>query len=95
MTPDKFLPRCHPHMLGEGGGVDVSQCEALAQDMAELRGLGIILTLVGSYQVGDYRYTNLADALAHARNQRGQLEKESPTTSGGLDLPQHRRRAAS
>ncbi len=70
MNPDKFLPRCHPHMLGETGGVDTSQCEALAQDMAELRGMGVILTLIGSYQVGAYRYTSLGDALAEARKQR-------------------------
>ncbi len=83
MISDNFLPRCHPHMLGEDGGVDVSQCEALAKDMAELRGMGIILTLVGSYRVGAYRYTNLGDALAQARNQRSQVEKEPPSTSDG------------
>ncbi|WP_298301297.1 hypothetical protein [uncultured Erythrobacter sp.] len=78
MTPDKFLPRCHPHMLGENGSVDISQCEALAQDMTELRKMGIILTLVGSYAVGAYRYTNLSDALAQARNNQPQLQKETP-----------------
>ncbi|MBV7266425.1 hypothetical protein [Erythrobacter ani] len=83
MIPDNFLPRCHPHMLGEGGGVDISQCEALAKDMAELRGMGVILTLVGSYQVGAYRYTNLGDALAHARHQRVLPEKEPPSTGDG------------
>ncbi len=67
MSPDRFLPRCHPHMLGDEGSIDVSQCEALMQDMAELREMGITLTLVGSYAVGDYRYSNLSDALAQAR----------------------------
>lgn len=67
MTQDTFLPRCHPHMLGENGRVELAECEALAADMAELRELGVILTLVGSYSVGAYRYSNLADALAQAR----------------------------
>ncbi|WP_432200219.1 hypothetical protein ACRAQ7_11345 [Erythrobacter sp. W53] len=75
MIPDKFLPRCHPHMLCEDGGIDTSQCEALMQDMAELREMGIILTLVGSYAVGTYLYTNLSDALAQARNNQPQLQK--------------------
>ena len=70
MTQDTFLPRCHSHMLGEEGGVSLAQCDALALDMADLRELGIILTLVASYSVGAYRYTNLGDALAAARNQR-------------------------
>lgn len=78
MMPDKFLPRCHPHMLGEQGSVDVSQCEALTQDMAELREMGIILTLIGSYTVGAYRYTNLGDALAQARGGIPDHEKEAP-----------------
>ncbi|WP_298337588.1 hypothetical protein [uncultured Erythrobacter sp.] len=78
MTPDKFLPRCHPHMLGEDGSVDTSQREALAQDMTELREMGVILTLVGSHTVGAYRYTNLSDALAQARNNQPQLQKETP-----------------
>ncbi|MEO0419491.1 MAG: hypothetical protein AAF249_11530 [Pseudomonadota bacterium] len=75
MTKENFLPRCHPHMLSEAGGVDTSQCEALTRDMAELREMGIILTLVGSYQVGAYRYTNLGDALARARNTEPQSQK--------------------
>ncbi|WP_299193711.1 hypothetical protein [uncultured Erythrobacter sp.] len=76
MTPDKFLPRCHPHMLSEEGSVDAAQCEALAQDMAELREMGIILTLVANYKVGAYRYTSLPDALAEARRRRVQPEKQ-------------------
>ena len=40
MTQDTFLPRCHPHMLGENGRVELADCEALAADMAELRELG-------------------------------------------------------
>ncbi len=82
MTPDKFLPRCHPHMLGEQGSVDVYQCEALAQDMTELREMGIILTLVGSYTVGPYRYTNLVDALSQVRSNIPCNEKQPPPTSG-------------
>lgn len=70
MTQDTFFARCHPHVLGEEGEMDLAKCEALAQDMAELRNLGIILTLVGSYSVGPYRYTNLKDALAQARSAR-------------------------
>lgn len=35
--------------------------------MCELRELGIVLTLVGSYSVGADRYSNLADALAQVR----------------------------
>ena len=42
-------------------------CKALAADMCELRELGIVLTLVGSYSVGADRYSNLADALAQVR----------------------------
>ena len=79
---DTFLPRCHSHMLGEDGRVDLEQCEALAADMADLRDMGIILTLVGSYAVGAYRYSNLGDALAQARIQRSGLEKKPPPTSG-------------
>lgn len=67
MKQDTFLPRCHPHMLGEDGSVDLTKCEALAADMADLREMGIILTLVGSYTVGAYHYTNLSDALAQSR----------------------------
>lgn len=70
MKKDNFLPRCHSHMLGEDGRVDIGQCEALAADMKDLREMGIILTLVGNYRVGNYRYTNLKDALAEARSQR-------------------------
>jgi hypothetical protein len=54
-------------MLGEDGSVDLARCEALAADMEELRGMGIVLTLVGSYTVGAYHYTNLSDALAQSR----------------------------
>ena len=36
--------------------------------MCELRELGIVLTLVGSYSVGAYRYSNLADAPAQVRS---------------------------
>jgi hypothetical protein len=54
-------------MLGEDGGVDLAKCDALAADMADLRAMGIILRLVGSYTVGAYHYTNLSDALAQAR----------------------------
>lgn len=70
MTQDTYLPRCNSHMLGDGGQVSLAQCNALAMDMADLRELGITLTLVASYTVGAYRYTNLGDALAAARNQR-------------------------
>lgn len=70
MSQDTFLPRCHSHMLGEDGRVDLVRCNELAADMAQLRELGIILTLVGSYAVGAYRYSNLSDALAQARIQR-------------------------
>jgi hypothetical protein len=67
MDKDNFLARCHPHMFGEGGQVDIGQCEALANDMTELRALGVILTLSATYAVGPYRYTSLGDALAQAR----------------------------
>lgn len=80
MTQDTFLPRCHSHMLGEGGRVDLAQCDALAADMADLRELGIILTLVANYTVGAYRYTNLGDALAQARNQRSGTTKKAPAS---------------
>lgn len=70
MTQDTFLARCHPHILGEDGRIDIGMCEALTNDMAELRSLGVILTLVGSYAVGPYRYTNLNDAMAEARKVR-------------------------
>lgn len=73
MKKDNFLPRCHSHMLGEDGRVDMDQCEALAADMKDLREMGIILTLVGCYRVGNYRYTNLSDALAQARIQREEV----------------------
>lgn len=70
MMKDSFLARCHPHVLGEDGHVDLGQCEALQSDMEELRELGVILTLVGSYAVGAYRYTNLGDALVQAKKHR-------------------------
>ena len=70
MPQDAFLPRCHPHMRGEDGYVDLARCEELAADMADLKELGIILTLVGSYAVGTNRYSNLSDALAQARANR-------------------------
>ena len=78
MTQDTFLPRCHPHMLGEEGQIDLARCEALAADMADLRELGIVLTLVGRYAVGAYLYTNLADALAQSRAQRADGTKRAP-----------------
>ena len=78
MTQDTFLPRCHSHMLGEEGRVEVEQCEALAADMAELREMGVILTLVGRYSVGAYRYSNLGDALAQARLQGAGTKKKAP-----------------
>lgn len=80
MKKDKFLPRCHSHMLGEDGRVDMDQCEALAADMRDLREMGIILTLVGSYRVGSSRYTNLGDALAQARLQREKTELGSASS---------------
>lgn len=67
MVNDAFLARCHPHMLGEDGQVDLKRCQALANDMAELREMGVILTLTASYAVGPYRYTSLSEALAQAR----------------------------
>lgn len=70
MTEDTFLARCHPHVLGEEGKMDLAKCEDLARDMAELRGMGIILTMVGNYTVGPYRYSNLKEALAQARLER-------------------------
>ena len=76
MKKDNFLPRCHPHMLGEDGKVDLVQCEALDADMAELREMGIILTLVGCYAVGPDRYTNLGDALAQARKTRSETDSD-------------------
>ena len=72
MTEDQFLSRCHPHILGEDGKMDLAKCEDLARDMAELRGMGVILTLVGNYTVGQYRYTNLKDALAQVRQARSE-----------------------
>lgn len=84
MTQDNFLPRCHPHMLGEDGNVDLAQCEALSADMTELREMGIILTLIGSYKVGAFRYTNLRDALAQARVQRGQAISEKACTTPSI-----------
>ena len=67
MAKDNFLARCHPHMLGEGGQVDLKQCQALASDIVELREMGVILTLAANYAVGPYRYMSLGDALAQAR----------------------------
>lgn len=78
MTQDTFLPRCHSHMLGEDGRVDLIECEALAADMADLREMGVILTLIGSYAVGPYRYSNLGDALAQARIQRVEAKEKAP-----------------
>ena len=72
MAQDQFLGRCHPHILGEDGKMDLTKCEDLARDMAELRGMGVILTLVGQYSVGRYRYSNLKDALAQARLERSE-----------------------
>ena len=54
-------------MLGESGQVDLKRCEALANDMADLREMGVIMTLAASYAVGPFRYTSLSDALAQAR----------------------------
>jgi hypothetical protein len=65
-------------MLGEDGRVELGECEALAADMADLRKMGVILTLVGSYAVGTYRYSNLRDALAQARTQRVGTVKKAP-----------------
>jgi len=70
MTEPSFLIRCHSHMLGEDGRVELEQCRALANDMAELKSMGIILTLVGSYAVGPHRYTSLKDALAEVRRSK-------------------------
>ena len=67
MAEENFLTRCHPHMLGEDGNIDLAKCEALSLDMADLRALDVSLTLVGVYSVGPYRYNNLKDALAQAR----------------------------
>ena len=67
MAQDAFLTGCHPHIVGENGQIDLGQCQALADEMAELREMGVILTLVGSYSVGRYRYSNLRDAMAQAR----------------------------
>lgn len=80
MTQENFLPRCHPHMLGEDGQVELAQCEALAADMADLREMGIILTLVGNYAVGPYRYSNLGDALAQARKAQSDGKTDATTT---------------
>ena len=76
MTEDTFLARCHPHVLGIDGKMDLGNCEALASDMSELRDLGVVLTLVGNYVVGPYRYTNLKDALAQARLVRSDTASE-------------------
>lgn len=72
MTVDAFLARCHPHVLGEDGKMDLAKCDDLARDMADLRGMGIILTMVGNYAVGPHRYSNLKDALAQARLKRSE-----------------------
>jgi len=67
-------------MLGEDGHVDLARCEELAADMADLKDLGIILTLVASYAVGSHRYSNLSDALAQARANRA-AGSDSDTTA--------------
>ncbi|MCK0099652.1 hypothetical protein MWU38_09680 [Qipengyuania sp. S6317L1] len=84
MPQDTFLPRCHPHMLGEDGHVDLARCEELAADMADLKELGIILTLVGSYAVGANRYSNLSDALAQARAKRSEGSDADTRARGRL-----------
>ncbi|MFN2100925.1 hypothetical protein [Altererythrobacter sp. MF3-039] len=76
MTQDQFLARCHPHSLGEDGKMDLAKCEDLARDMSELRSMGVVLTLVGNYSVGQYRYSNLKDALAQARLERSENAAE-------------------
>jgi len=70
MNDRSFLDRCHSHVLDGEEPIDLEQCRALANDMAELRTMGVILTLVGSYAVGSYRYTSLRDALAEVRRQK-------------------------
>ncbi|MBD2843508.1 hypothetical protein [Erythrobacter rubeus] len=84
MPQDIFLPRCHPHMLGEDGHVDLARCEELAADMADLKELGVILTLVASYAVGTDRYSNLSDALAQARANRSADTKLDTRAKGRL-----------
>lgn len=88
MPQDTFLPRCHPHMLGEDGHVDLARCEELAADMADLKELGIILTLVGNYAVGTNRYSNLSDALAQARANRS-ADSNSDTRAKGRLINGH------
>ena len=84
MPQDTFLARCHPHMIGEDGHVDLARCEQLAADMADLKELGIILTLVGSYAVGANRYSNLSDALVAARANRNTGTGSEAATKGRL-----------
>ncbi|SMQ69644.1 hypothetical protein SAMN06297468_1831 [Altererythrobacter xiamenensis] len=84
MPQDTFLPRCHPHMLGEDGRVDLARCEDLAADMADLREMGIILTLVGSYAVGANRYSNLRDALAAVHTNRADRRNSHKASRGPL-----------
>jgi hypothetical protein len=71
-------------MLGEDGHVDLARCEELAADMADLREMGIIFTLVGRYAVGANQYSNLSDALAQARANRAVRRDSNATTKGRL-----------
>ncbi|WP_336979902.1 hypothetical protein [Altererythrobacter fulvus] len=45
------------------------------RDFAEMDALGIKVTLVEQYSVGDYHYTNLADAVAQAHRMQARGNK--------------------
>lgn len=76
MGQDEFIARCRAQLVEARERSAAGHYQALAQDMAGLEELGISLTLVESYAVGPYRYTNLADAIAQA--QRARLSSERP-----------------
>jgi hypothetical protein len=67
MGQDEFIARCRAQLVQAREGAAAGHYQALARDMAGLKELGISLTLVESYAVGPYRYTNLADAIAQAQ----------------------------
>ena len=73
MVQQSFIARCDPHILAENSEMDAAKLNAIAGDMSHLRELGVVMTLVGNYTVGEFRYTNLKDALAQAR-----LSQSSP-----------------
>jgi hypothetical protein len=67
MDKDDFIARLRARSPEGEKEAAASHYQALAQDMAELEELGIILTFAEVYSVGPYRYTNLTHVLEQAR----------------------------